>query len=420
MEGYQLNLGRLVVSDGKSYTPAAPTGLTLVNRFDSTGEIQLAWDLGDYSTVKNYHVYAVYADGTQRFVGGAYASNYYIQTLENASKVTALRVYAVGADGSESDAAELPLASTGRVSNVRTVSENNMLNVTWTDPTESFAKVEATLTYWYSETTNKNQTITVTQGDQKASFPIELEDGAQYILTLATVNADGSKNEAVSYFGDLADKYCAPYDGEGRVNPSGRIDLTTPAVDDWNLAYVEVGGNTTTYRRLGGSSMVNLSVKKDGLTLMVITLEDMDGNQSQPVTLMFLNGQPAAADMAYGEEMIPDPVLRATLQEKVGPTVADLIGFAGELDLSWLRHRGSYRPEPSHRPHRCESVWLCSHESHSRCAAQRTDHPGSHRMCQPGRSQAGRPPGTGGYSEGLRCSDGSVPGKLWRSCFGSV
>lgn len=89
VEGYQLNLGRLVVSDGKSYTPAAPTGLTLVNRFDSTGEIQLAWDLGDYSTVKNYHVYAVYADGTQRFVGGAYASNYYIQTLENASKVTA-------------------------------------------------------------------------------------------------------------------------------------------------------------------------------------------------------------------------------------------------------------------------------------------------------------------------------------------
>ncbi len=126
--------------------------------------------------------------------------------------------------------------------------------------------MEASLTYWYSETTNKNQTITVTQGDQKASFPIELEDGAQYILTLATVNADGSKNEAVSYFGDLADKYCAPYDGEGRVNPSGRIDLTTPAVDDWNLAYVEVGGNTTTYRRLGGSSMVNLSVKKDGLS----------------------------------------------------------------------------------------------------------------------------------------------------------
>ena len=334
VENYQLNLGRLVVSDGQSHTPAAPTGLKLVNRFDGTNEIQLAWDLGDYDTVKNYHVYAVYADGTERFVGGAYAANYYIQTLENAESVTALRVRAVGVDGSESAAAELPLASTGRVSNVRTVSENNMLNVTWTDPAENFAKVEATLTYWYSETTNENQTITVNQGDQKASFPIELEDGAQYILTLTTVSADATKNETVSYFSDLTDKYCAPYDGEGRVNPSGRINLTTPAVDDWNLAYVEVDGNTTTYRRFGGSSMANLSVKKDGLTLMVITLEDMDGNKSQPVTLMFLNGQPATADMAYGEEMIPDPVLRAALQEKVGPTVADLIGFTGDLDLS--------------------------------------------------------------------------------------
>lgn len=53
----------------------------------------------------------------------------------------------------------MPLASTGRVSNVRTVSENNMLNVTWTDPSESFAKVEATLTYWYSETTNETRPL---------------------------------------------------------------------------------------------------------------------------------------------------------------------------------------------------------------------------------------------------------------------
>ncbi|MFR8332780.1 MAG: GH85 family endohexosaminidase C-terminal domain-containing protein [Oscillospiraceae bacterium] len=77
-----------------------------MNRFDGTNEIQLAWDLGDYDTVKNYHVYAVYADGTERFVGGAYAANYYIQTLENAESVTALRVRAVGVDGSESAAAE--------------------------------------------------------------------------------------------------------------------------------------------------------------------------------------------------------------------------------------------------------------------------------------------------------------------------
>lgn len=336
VEGYQLNLGRLVISDGKSYTPAAPTGLTLVNRFDSTGEIQLAWDLDNYDTVKNYHVYAVYADGSERFVGGAYAANYYIKTLENAENVTALRVRAVGIDGSESAASELALASAGRVSDVHTVSENNVLNVTWTDPAEAFSKVELNLTYWYSETTNKSQTVTANQGDQKASFPIELEDGAQYILTLTTVNADGTKNETVSYFGDLADKYCAPYDGTARVNPSNRIDLPTPAADDWAVAYVELDGKISTYKRIGGSSMKNLSVKQEGMSLMVITLEDMDGNKSESVTLMFINGKPASPDADYGEDMIPDAALRAALQEKVGSTVADLIGFRGELDLSNL------------------------------------------------------------------------------------
>ncbi|MFR8332782.1 MAG: hypothetical protein ACLU9S_10860 [Oscillospiraceae bacterium] len=80
--------------------------------------------------------------------------------------------------------------------------------------------------------------------------------------------------------------------------------------------------------------MANLSVKKDGLTLMVITLEDMDGNKSQPVTLMFLNGQPATADMAYGEEMIPRSCTPGCPAGKGGPTVADLIGFTGDLDLS--------------------------------------------------------------------------------------
>ena len=62
--GYQLNLGRLVVSDGADHTPAAPANVALELNFDGTGEKQLAWDLADYSDVVNYHVYAVYADGS--------------------------------------------------------------------------------------------------------------------------------------------------------------------------------------------------------------------------------------------------------------------------------------------------------------------------------------------------------------------
>ena len=42
--------------------------------FDTTGEIELSWTLDeDYDTVKLYRVYAVYADGSQKFVTGAYA-----------------------------------------------------------------------------------------------------------------------------------------------------------------------------------------------------------------------------------------------------------------------------------------------------------------------------------------------------------
>ena len=53
-----MNLGRLAITDGADYTPAAPTGLALAKRFDGTGEIQLTWDLGDYDSVKLYRVYA--------------------------------------------------------------------------------------------------------------------------------------------------------------------------------------------------------------------------------------------------------------------------------------------------------------------------------------------------------------------------
>ncbi len=337
VEGYQLNLGRLAITDGTDMTPAAPEGLTLLNRFDSTGEIQIGWTLGDYETVKNYHVYAGYADGTERFVGGAFASNYYIKTLEDAENVTCLKVRAVAADGSESEAAVLNLEKTNRVSNIRTVSQDNKLNVTWEEPEASFEKVEVSLNYWYSETTNEAQTVTAAKGEGKTSLDIALEDGAQYILTVATVNADGSKNEAVSYFGDLADKYCQPYDGEARVNPSGQINLTAPAADDWAKLYMEVNGNTTTYVRLGGNAMRNISVPQTGLATMVITLEDMDGNTSRATTLLFVDGKPASADMTYDETMIPDAVLRAALQEKVGKTLADLIGFEGALDLSGLK-----------------------------------------------------------------------------------
>ena len=334
--GYQVNLGRLAITDGADYTPAAPTGLALAKRFDGTGEIQLTWDLGDYDSVKLYRVYAGYADGTERFVGGVYGDNYYIQTLEDADNVTGLKVRAVGADGSESEAAVVNLAQDNRVSNILTVSRDNALTVTWTEPAGDFANVEVSLSYWYNTGKADPAPVTVAKGAGTASLPVDLEDGSRYILTVTTVNADGTKNEPVSYFGEVADNYCAPYAGSARVKSNGRVNLTTPEPSDWLVAYIEQGGVTNEYRRFGGSKMQNLSVNAQGLTLMVITLEDMDGNVSAPTTIMFIDGQVASPDAPYGEEMVPDPVLRQALIEKVGPTVADLLDYQGALDLSGL------------------------------------------------------------------------------------
>lgn len=61
---------------------------------------------------------------------GAYADNLYIQNLEDREHVVGFNLYAVGADGSESEAAYVDFDTTGNVFNVRTVSQNGQLVVT--------------------------------------------------------------------------------------------------------------------------------------------------------------------------------------------------------------------------------------------------------------------------------------------------
>ena len=269
-------------------------------------------------------------------MGGAYASNYYIQNLENAEDVVALEVRAVGIDGTESTGTRVALASDNRVSGIRTVSADNKLTVTWTDPSEDFASVEVALDYWYSDTTNKDQTATAVKGDQKVVFDIDLDDGAQYVLSVTTVNEDGTKNETVNFFGDLVDNYCDPYDGEARVESAGKVNMTVPGASDWFTLAMEINGKTTTYKRFGGSMMRRISIPTSGISTMTITVTDIDGNVSEPVTQMFLDGMPANLDDAFGEDMIPDAKLREALQEKAGPTLGDLLDFTGALDLSNL------------------------------------------------------------------------------------
>ena len=82
--------------------------------------------------------------------------------------------------------------------------------------------------------------------------------------------------------------------------------------------------------------MKDLSVNSTGVSTMTITLEDLDGNTSLPATLLFVSGKPSSLDEAFGEDIIPDPILRAKLQEMGLTTIRHLTSYAGDLDLSNL------------------------------------------------------------------------------------
>ena len=60
--------------------------------------MEVSWTLDDYDQVKQYNIYAGYADGSERFVGGAYADNYYIANLEDRDNIVSLKLKAVGKD----------------------------------------------------------------------------------------------------------------------------------------------------------------------------------------------------------------------------------------------------------------------------------------------------------------------------------
>ena len=318
---YQINLGYLEVSDGNDYTPAAPTGVKLEKKFDSTNEIQISWDIANYSSVNNYHIYAIYADGSERFVGGAYAENYYIQTLENRSSVVALEVRAVGIDGSESAGTQVALNNAG-LTNIRALSKDNKLVVTWTG-----GEAEVELEYFYSD----KVAPAAKTGNGTVTFDIDVEDGEDYILTLTTGTG------FVNYFGELTDSYCEPYSGQAQRFRVGRYNFTAPPAGDWFKLDLTIDGVTTTYPRFQANSsaiMEDIEIPTTGMVAATFVVTDFYGNISDPSTILFLNGYLADMNASLNPEQFPDPALRAALEEQIGSSLQDLADYVGPLDLS--------------------------------------------------------------------------------------
>ncbi len=330
VEGYQVNFGRLALTDGASHAPAVPKDFAVSKIVDGTGEIELTWTMDSYDSVKLYHVYAEYQDGSEKFVSGVYSDNLYISKLEDRDNVTALKLRAVGPGGSESEAASVSLNAPA-VSGIKAASKDGKLVVTW-DENASFEKVTVALDYFYNNRTAP-ASVTVNRGTKTATLNIGQENGEKYLLTLTT--SGGAETEA-TYFGRLSNTYCAPYDGQLRIHDTdGTFSLTTPKAEDWSMLHVTMDGVTTTYSRHSGDKLYGIEIPNN-LRLVSVVVEDMYGNQSSPVTFRFKAELGSMGDVVPDVE-IPDANLRKALYSKAGGnTYAALTSLSGKLDLSGL------------------------------------------------------------------------------------
>ena len=225
---YQMNIGQMKYTSGEAKKPAAPTGLTIDKAYGNTNEMVVSWDLADYSEVKQYNVYAI-INGEEMYMGGIYDDIYYIKDLYDAEGEVTIKVKAVGADGTESDAAEVVYDYTKAASNINVDnSEDGKLTVTWDGG-------EADITVTTSYETEARTWTASGNGSAVVTVPTGADaNGAEYTMTIETAAGGFS-----TYDGTLPDTYCAPYDG--KLWTDGRF--IQPSTSEWHELHYQVVTN---------------------------------------------------------------------------------------------------------------------------------------------------------------------------------
>ena len=227
-DAYQMNIGQMKYTSNEAKKPDTPTGLTIDKAYGNTNEMVVSWDLADYSEVKQYNVYAV-INGEEMYMGGIYDDIYYVKDLYDAAGTVTIKVRAVGADGTESDAAEVTYDYAKAASNINVDnSEDGKLTVTW-DGGE--ADVTVTTSYetearTWTASGNGSAVVTVPTGADA--------NGAEYTMTIQTAAGGFS-----TYDGTLPDQYCAPYDE--KLWTDGRF--IQPSSSEWYELHYQIVTN---------------------------------------------------------------------------------------------------------------------------------------------------------------------------------
>lgn len=280
---YQMNIGQMRYTSNLDVKPAAPANLEIQKAFGTNAkEMVLKWDIAPYDEVKQYNVYAD-INGKEMYMGGTYDSTFYIKSLYDANSPVTIKLKAVSADGTESDAATAVYDYSKAVTGVAVTPTETALNVTWQAPAGvELGTTDIKVVKAYSDDTME-YTATSASGATAVSVPVSVKDGSLYSMVISPKDKNGNALSQVTYDGKFIDKICNPYDGAIR---SDNRSLTIPSATDWykmNVTPVNDGqdGKTTTIIR-SQAEMPKIDSTADGVK---VTLEDYAGNKSDSVTI---------------------------------------------------------------------------------------------------------------------------------------
>lgn len=283
---YRMNVGELRLTNNSQTAPAAPSGLAIEDVYPESGEMVVNWNLdNNYDQVNLYNVYV-----NDVFVGGKYDETFYIKNLPAQSGV--VKVTAVGPDGSESKAAEIPFnLNTAPKKLTASANNNGELAVSWTVPrsVKGDTTVSVRSVNWTTTPQPIAETLVIPHGETKAVFKNMPTNGDEYIVT---VQKDGLT--PVSIAGTFADNIAEPY-AEDWSWEGTTLNLPMPNTRDWRYLYVYEDGKLrsfpTTYNvgerdRIirGRTTKASLSFTSTAENVSVV-LEDYSGNKSEPLIL---------------------------------------------------------------------------------------------------------------------------------------
>lgn len=275
IENYQLNVGRITLTDGACQVPAKPTGFHLRAALTSSDELVLGWDLADYDEVAEY---AVYDNGS--YLGGIYDNVFYVKRFTSQQGTLELR--AVGHDGSVSKPATLRYDFRSAPGNVSaTAAGAGTVTVTWS---KAAPGTRVRLESEYSDTPIVRET-TVSGRTTSTVLKGLPTDGGHYRVTVWSRNAT-----PVSYRGEFADTYVPAY-AAALVTVSGNtFRFNTPPTPDWYKLYVKEDGEpkvfATTYSSGDKPYIIRGRTTLRALTVtmarpdseVTVTIEDYSGN----------------------------------------------------------------------------------------------------------------------------------------------